>query len=102
MAGLRIYLLSSLMALPSRARWLSGVCCIVLGVIGCILPVLPGLPFLVVGGRLLGRRDPLLRRLLTLSHHAMRRLRASSQPALRRASARLHPHWRRLARLVLG
>ncbi len=87
---------------PSRARRLLGIGCLVLGIVGCILPILPGLPLLVVGGRLLGRRDPLLRRSIAGCHRMLRRLRASGQPVLRGTGARLAPHWRRLVRLLLG
>lgn len=87
---------------PSSVRRLLGVGCLVLGVAGCILPILPGLPFLLVGGRLLGPRDPLLRRSIGVCHRILRRLRASGRPALRGIATWLVPHWRRLARLLLG
>ena len=54
--------------------------CVLLGVTGCILPILPGLPFFVVAARLLGPRDR----------------------QLRRAGHQLTPHWRSFTRLMLG
>src|SRR6266511_4956394 len=51
--------------------------CLTLGVAGCILPIVPGLPFFVVAARLLGPRDPLLRRVNLLGRRGLRGLRAS-------------------------
>ncbi|HEX9372594.1 MAG TPA: hypothetical protein VF897_16400 [Roseiflexaceae bacterium] len=76
--------------------------CLTLGVAGCILPIVPGLPFFVVAARLLGPRDPLLRRVNLLGRRGLRGLRASRRPLLRRAGRQLTPHWRRAARLMLG
>src|SRR5262245_58616542 len=76
--------------------------CIVLGVAGCILPIMPGLPFFIVGGRLLGPRDRLLRRAIVAGRRALRQLRSARQPLLRRAGVHLTPHWRKFAWLMLG
>ena len=43
------------------ARGVAGVAMITVGVIGCLLPVIPGVPFLVGGVALLGTRHPLVR-----------------------------------------
>jgi hypothetical protein len=83
-------------------RRLIGLLCIAIGVAGCILPIVPGLPFLAVGARVLGRRDPALRRMLAGCHSSMRRLRRARAPLLRHAATRLTPHWRRLARLLVA
>jgi hypothetical protein len=40
---------------------IAGWSSIVLGVLGTIFPILPGLPFLFIGAHLIGRRDPRLR-----------------------------------------
>ena len=76
--------------------------CVLLGVTGCILPIMPGLPFFVVAARLLGPRDRQLRRAIVAGRQALRRLRAARQPLLRRAGQRLTPHWRSFTRLMLG
>jgi len=76
--------------------------CIALGVTGCILPIMPGLPFFIVGGRLLGPRDRLLRRAIVGGRRALRYLRSARQPLLRHAGIQLTPHWRTFARLMLG
>ena len=76
--------------------------CLALGVAGCVLPILPGLPFLILSGRLLGPHDPLLRRLIVAGQRAMRRLRTAEQPFLRHVGRQITPHCCRLARLLLG
>src|SRR3712207_4202793 len=89
---------------PNSSRMLRralAILCIVLGVTGCVLPILPGLPFLIAGGRLLGPRDRLLRRAVVGGEWHLRRLRSARQPLLRRAGAQLIPHWRAFARLMV-
>ena len=74
--------------------------CFGLGIAGCILPLIPGLPFFVLGGRLLGPRDRTLR--LAMLHGRRGALRRSRSAHLRRAGTRITPHWRGVARLMLG
>jgi hypothetical protein len=76
--------------------------CVLLGVTGCILPIIPGLPFFVVAARLLGPRDRMLRRSLVLGRRSLRRLRGARQPFLRRVGCQLTPRWRTFTRLLLG
>jgi hypothetical protein len=76
--------------------------CVLIGVTGCILPIIPGLPFFVVAARLLGPRDRQLRRVIVGGQQALRRLRNAQQPLLRRTGHQLTPHWRSLTRLMLG
>ena len=87
---------------PRTARRSLALLCVLLGVTGCILPIIPGLPFFVVAARLLGPRDPQLRRAIVAGRQALRRLRAARQPLLRRAGHQLTPHWRSFIRLMLG
>jgi len=91
--------------IPASARALRrslAFACIFLGVAGCILPIIPGLPFFVVSARLLGPRDPLLRKGIVASRRGLRRLRGARQPLLRRAGARLTPHLHTFTRLMIG
>ena len=84
------------------ARRSLALLCVLMGVTGCILPIIPGLPFFVVAARLLGPRDKQLRRVIIAGRQALRRLRAARQPLLRRAGHQLTPHWRSFTRLMLG
>ena len=43
------------------ARAVAGVAMISIGVIGCVLPVIPGVPLVIGGVALLGTRHPLVR-----------------------------------------
>src|SRR5512134_3595782 len=47
---------------PRMVRRSLALLCVLIGVAGCILPIIPGLPFFVVAARLLGRRDRQVRR----------------------------------------
>lgn len=47
--------------LPVTLRLAGGWLCVALGLIGVVLPLVPGLPFLLVGGKLLGWEPVLLR-----------------------------------------
>ena len=87
---------------PRTARRSLALLCVLLGITGCILPIVPSLPFFVVAARLLGPRDRQLRRAIVAGRHALRRLRAARQPLLRCAGHRLTPHWRSFTRLMLG
>src|SRR5262245_5404131 len=84
------------------ARRSLGLFCLALGVAGVLLPILPGWPFLVVCGRLLGPRDPLLRRLLASGYRGLRRLRHAERPLPRHLGRQLTSPWRQLARLWVG
>jgi hypothetical protein len=94
--------LSSTPGLLLMARRSLGLFCLAVGIAGVLLPILPGWPLLFASGRLLGRRDPLLRRMLLTGRRGMRRLRHARHPLLRRAGAQLLPHWRRTTRLLIG
>jgi hypothetical protein len=87
---------------PRTIRRSLALLCVLLGVTGCILPILPGLPFFVVAARLLGPRDRQLRHVIVAGRQSLRRLRAARQPLLRRAGHQLTPHWRSFTRLMLG
>jgi hypothetical protein len=87
---------------PHTIRRSLALLCVLVGLTGCILPIIPGLPFFVVAARLLGPRDRQLRHAIVAGRQALRRLRAARQPLLRHAGHRLTPHWRSFTRLMLG
>jgi len=58
---------------------------IALGVLGCILPVLPGLPLLFIGIALVGRRSKIIRWCAVQYKLAVRRWAAMPHPWLARA-----------------
>jgi hypothetical protein len=98
----RTRLTSPIPPVPSAGRRSLAIFCLALGVAGCVLPIIPGLPFFVIGGRLLGPRDPLLRRLIVLNRRALRHLRTARQPLLRRAGEQLTSQLHALTRLIVG
>ncbi|HEU5098965.1 MAG TPA: hypothetical protein VFU22_08100 [Roseiflexaceae bacterium] len=87
---------------PRMARRSLALLCVALGVSGCILPIIPGLPFFVVAARLLGPRDRQLRHAIVAGRMGLRRLRSARQPLLRQAGHQLTPHWHTFTRLMLG
>jgi len=87
--------------LPLARRSL-GLFCLTLGVAGVLLPILPGWPFLMISGRMLGPRDPVLRGMVLAGHRKVRRMRTSRRRLPRYLGARLTPHWRSLARMWIG
>jgi hypothetical protein len=58
---------------------------IVIGVLGTILPIIPGLPFLFIGAHLIGHRDPRLRWARVHTRLAMRHASRSRLPLVRTA-----------------
>lgn len=68
-----------------RSLWLSarlilGWAFIVVGILGVILPVLPGMPFLLIGSLLIGRRSRLLRQASVWGKRTLRRWAALDRP----------------------
>lgn len=74
---------SSILCVLMYARTFLGWFSIVIGILGTILPVLPGVPFLIIGSQLIGHRDRRLRWLRVHARLAMRRLSCSESPILR-------------------
>jgi hypothetical protein len=81
-------------------RRATGIACLAVGVLGCVLPILPGWPFLVPAVLLLGRRDPLLRHAHLLLRRRLRQLRRVRQPQLRRFGVQLTAEYGRSKRLL--
>jgi alpha-D-ribose 1-methylphosphonate 5-triphosphate synthase subunit PhnL len=71
-------------AMLVQARFVLGWSSIFLGVMGTILPIIPGVPFLIVGSQLLGHRDRRLRWLRVRSKLLLRMLAHSHRVWIRR------------------
>jgi hypothetical protein len=87
---------------PAALRRSLALACLLLGLAGCLLPIIPGLPFMIAAARLLGPRDPMIRRANVAGSRGLRALRGSRVRLLRRAGAGLTPHWRTFRQLMLG
>jgi hypothetical protein len=83
------------------ARRITGALLLLIGILGLLLPVLPGWSLIIPGVALLGRRD----RLVRLSHlavrYALRWMRRSRQQRLRVLGWRLTEEYGRTRRIVL-
>jgi uncharacterized protein len=44
-----------------RVRKVSGITLLIVGLLGCLLPVMPGIPFLIAAAALLGHDHPIMR-----------------------------------------
>jgi hypothetical protein len=91
---------SIIIQLLNSLRWMTGMCFLLLGVLGVILPLVPGLPFFVPAVVLLGRRDRALRFVHLLGRRILRRLRRSRVPLLRYVGMRISIEYVRVRRLV--
>lgn len=83
-------------------RRLMGIICLVIGIAGFLLPILPGWPFIIPAIILLGRRDPWLRWLHLVLRHQLRRLRRSRHPSVRSLGLRLSAEYVRSKRVLSG
>jgi hypothetical protein len=93
---------TSIIATPlAILRRILGLLLLAIGILGLLLPVLPGWPFIIPAIVLLGRRDPLLRRTHLVVRHALRWLRRHSHPCVRRLGMRLTVEYVRTRTIVL-
>lgn len=72
-----------------QVRMVCGWCLILLGIAGCILPIIPGLPLLALGIALVGRRHPTIRWWSVNLRRTPRNWARSRQPWLRSLGRRL-------------
>ncbi|MBO9326249.1 MAG: hypothetical protein J7463_12960 [Roseiflexus sp.] len=92
----------SLIARPlAIARRITGVLLLIAGILGLLLPVLPGWSLIIPGVALLGRRDRLVRLSHLAMRYALRRMRRSRQPYLRLLGQRLTMEYGRTRRVVM-
>ncbi|HEU4329160.1 MAG TPA: hypothetical protein VFS21_38835 [Roseiflexaceae bacterium] len=87
--------------LLSATRRILGLCCLVIGILGCILPILPGWPFLIPAILLLGRRDPWLRHSHLVLRRSLRLLRRADHPLMRWIGDRLSVEYLRGKRALM-
>jgi uncharacterized membrane protein YbaN (DUF454 family) len=62
-----------------------GLILLAIGILGILLPILPGWPFIIPAVVLLGRRDRVLRLAHLLVRGSLRRMRRARHPMLRQA-----------------
>ncbi|MBO9342240.1 MAG: hypothetical protein J7454_09510 [Roseiflexus sp.] len=92
----------SLIARPlAIARKVTGILLLIAGILGLLLPVLPGWSLIIPGVALLGRRHRLVRLSHLAMRYALRWMRRSRQPHLRSLGWRLTMEYGRTRRLVL-
>ena len=84
MASAARFLLWALIILGHSLRLFLGGGLIVVGILGVILPILPGMPFLILGTLVIGRRSRLLRRASVGGKQALRRYAAHEHPLVGR------------------
>lgn len=77
-----------------------GVICLIIGVLGWILPILPGWPFIIPAVALLGRRDPMIRYPHLWLRRALRRMRRARQNWVRNLGVRGSTEYVRIRRIV--
>jgi uncharacterized membrane protein YbaN (DUF454 family) len=77
-------------ALLVQARFVLGWISIFIGVLGTILPIIPGLPFLIIGSQILGHRDRRLRWLRVRGKLLLRTLTHSHREWIRQPAGLAH------------
>ncbi|MEN9936523.1 MAG: hypothetical protein RLZZ387_3102 [Chloroflexota bacterium] len=82
-------------------RRVVGVTLFIIGVLGLLLPILPGWPLIIPAVVLLGRRDKIIRHTHLIVRHALRFMRRSEQTWLRRIGMRLSLEYVRTRRVVV-
>lgn len=77
-----------------------GIVCLIIGVLGWILPILPGWPFIIPAVALLGRRDPMIRLPHIWLRRALRRMRRARVRWVRNLGVRGSSEYVRARRMV--
>ncbi|HMO56621.1 MAG TPA: hypothetical protein PKC19_04635 [Roseiflexaceae bacterium] len=82
-------------------RRVIGVILLIIGLLGLLLPILPGWFFIIPAIVLLGRRDPMLRRLHLVVRWFLRQMRRGRHPQLRNFGIRLCSEYVRARRVIV-
>ncbi|MFO7166576.1 MAG: hypothetical protein DIU80_000965 [Chloroflexota bacterium] len=82
-------------------RRLTGLVLLAIGVLGLLLPILPGWPFIIPAVVLLGRRNRIVRMLHLMMRYTLRALRRSRSARLRALGWRLSSEYVRARRMVM-
>jgi hypothetical protein len=94
--------LNAIIALTIRlVRRILGLVFLLIAILGFILPIIPGWPFIVPAVLLLGRRDWMLRWLNVLVRSCLRRLRHSQKPWIQQIGQRLSIEYTRGRRALV-
>lgn len=88
-------------SMPLLLRRVLGYGFLIVGVLGALLPIIPGWPGIVVAILLLGRRDRTLRQLHVLLRQSLRRLRRSGPAPVRHTGRYLSANYRSMRRALL-
>ena len=95
---------------PNQLQWVRmlgplrrilGWLCLAVAALGAIMPIIPGWPALIFAIVLLGRRDPLLRRINLIARGTLRLLRNSPVPWLRTIGGKISAFYVRMRTAVM-
>lgn len=85
----------------STIRRVVGLFLLIVGILGLLLPIMPGWPLIIPGVVLLGRRDRTVRRSHLIVRHALRRMRHSRTERIRSLGWRLSLEYIRTRRMIV-
>lgn len=93
--------MSAFVIVLAIGRRVVGLSLLAIGILGVLLPILPGWPFIIPAVVLLGRRDRVVRHTHLIVRHALRMLRRAKSPTVRAIGVRLSAEYVRTRRMVV-